>query len=109
MRGKIKYSFLLLIAISMLSFNLWANAGIRIETTFVLQKNQIPASLRTYNAARVYILYSGSPTCYSEQKAFRNDTIINFKLFLDSLKCGDISYRLIFQKGERIDSVWQTE
>lgn len=107
MKEKIKYCCIFLIAITIMQSHQTVNAGIGTETTFVLKKDQVPASLKTYNAAQVYILYSGGLSCYSKQKGFKNDTIINFKLFLDSLKCGDISYRLIFQKGENLDSVWQ--
>jgi hypothetical protein len=82
--------------------------GIATEQTLVLENNQVPQNLKKFNAARVYVLFYGTPFLDKYKGQFlRKDTITNLKRFTDSLGYGISGYRLIFGKGQNIDSVWQ--
>ncbi len=104
-----QYVFLLVFNFFIQSFQI-LNAGVIVEDVFSVSKTQLPATIRNHNPSFVYILYSGNYGCINKKKWISGDSIINFKTFLDSVgKCGTIEYRLIFQKGEIIDSVWQMD
>jgi hypothetical protein len=88
----------------------FGNPGIGYSKTFVIQKDQYPASVKKYNPAQVYVLYSGSLIAQSKSELFlRKDTIFNFKIFTDSLSKFNKGYRLIFQTNSLIDSIWQLD
>lgn len=101
------YFFALMLAVSLTQKS---HAGVFIEKVFTVAKTQLPSNLRNFNPALVYILFSGNPICLNKQHSFRGDSITNYSAFIDSAKsCGTIEYRLIFQKGSTIDSVWQLD
>ena len=99
------YSSILIVLLFALNQKIYA--GVRTEKVFTVAKNQLPFTLRNFNPAQVYILFSGNLLCL-KQNLLRGDSITNYSAFLDSAKrCGTIEYRLIFQKAGNIDSVWQ--
>lgn len=87
------------------------NPGSGIRETFVLEKSQYPAQIKKSNPAHVYIIYTRlTAENLRTEKFFRKDTIINLKgLLASSLTASGISYRLIFESRQEIDSVWQTD
>lgn len=107
MKKRITYSSILFVLIFALTQKIYA--GVRTEKVFTVAKNQLPFTLRNFNPADVYILFSGNLLCL-KQNSLQGDSITNYNSFLDSAKnCGTIEYRLIFQKGSTIDSVWQLD
>lgn len=87
----------------------YANPGIGITGTYVLEKNQYPAKLKKNSPSNIYVIYNGPyiKNLWAE-RFLRKDTIINLKGLLDSSHA-DLSYRLIFETRSQIDSVWQTD
>lgn len=87
---------------------LFGSAGIRTESTLVLERSQYPAALKKYNATEIYILYSGPPFGKALQGVvLREDTVINYKAFADRI--GVDGFRLIYKTNDKIDSVWQLD
>lgn len=85
--------------------------GAGVQSTYVLEKSQFPAQLKKFNPANIYVIYTRlvAETSLTE-KFFRKDTIINLKgLFTSSQAATGISYRLVFESRQEIDSVWQTD
>jgi Caspase domain len=103
------YSSFLLVAVLLISGISHANPGVNIQGTYVLERDQYPASLKKYNAAEIYLIYSGKYFSKSKFEGLflRGDTITNFRKFGDSLGRGIDGFRLLFQTKEGIDSAWQ--
>lgn len=96
----------LFLLVSILSFA--EPAGVSQEQTLVLAANQYPQQLKKHRPDQVYILFDGTPYMKKYEGLFlKKDTITNLKRFTDSLGYGIMGYRLIFGKGEKVDSVWQ--
>ena len=84
------------------------DTGISQEQTLVLAGNQFPQQIKKHKPDQVYILFDGTPYLKKYEGLFlKKDTITNLKRFTDSLGYGIMGYRLIFGKGEKVDSVWQ--
>lgn len=96
----------LFLLVSILSFA--EPAGVSQEQTLVLAANQYPQQLKKHRPDQIYILFDGTPYIKKYEGLFlKKDTITNLKRFTDSLGYGIMGYRLIFGKGEKVDSVWQ--
>ncbi|HRF20067.1 MAG TPA: caspase family protein, partial [Chitinophagaceae bacterium] len=96
----------LFLLLSILSFA--EPAGVSQEQTLVLAANQYPQQLKKHRPDQVYILFDGTPYMKKYEGLFlKKDTITNLKRFTDSLGYGIMGYRLIFGKGEKVDSVLQ--
>lgn len=96
----------LFLLLSILSFA--EPAGVSQEQTLVLAANQYPQQLKKHRPDQIYILFDGTPYIKKYESLFlKKDTITNLKRFTDSLGYGIMGYRLIFGKGEKVDSVWQ--
>lgn len=96
----------LFLLLSILSFA--EPAGVSQEQTLVLAANQYPQQLKKHRPDQIYILFDGTPYIKKYEGLFlKKDTITNLKRFTDSLGYGIMGYRLIFGKGEKVDSVWQ--
>ncbi len=82
--------------------------GISQEQTLVLTASQYPQQIKKHKPARVYLLFDGTPFLKKYEGVFlKKDTITSLKRFTDSLGYGITGYRLIYGKGEVVDSVWQ--
>ncbi|TMI89515.1 MAG: hypothetical protein E6H08_16520, partial [Bacteroidetes bacterium] len=90
--------------------NLLSYGGSGFSKRYILLPNQFPSQLSKAKPSWIYVFIS-SPDCrYSTNRfsvSVKGDTIINYKKFVDSVGCSQISYRLIFQNEAKIDSVWQ--
>lgn len=96
----------LFLLLSILSFA--EPAGVSQEQTLVLAANQYPQQLKKHRPDQIYILFDGTPYIKKYEGLFlKKDTITNLKRFTDSLGYGIMGYRLIFGKGEKVDSIWQ--
>lgn len=96
----------LFLLVSILSFA--EPAGVSQEQTLVLAANQYPQQLKKHRPDQIYILFDGTPYIKKYEGLFlKKDTITNLKRFTDSLGYGIMGYRLIFGKGEKVDSIWQ--
>ncbi len=109
----ISIRLVLLLMPGFLSYS-YSHAGTKIQKTFVLAKDQYPARLIKFGPAQVYLSYNGLMGCYLKlsEKFLKRDTIVNLKGFMDSVtvNCGMMEgYRLIFETGGKIDSVWQVD
>ena len=106
-----KLPLIILLIVSMLFCkSSWSNPGLGIAGTYVLENSQYPAALKKNNPSAIYIIFDGSYAGINASKTFlNNDTIVNLKGFLDSAKGGAKAYRLIFERNQNIDSVWQTD
>lgn len=83
-----------------------ANNGVRIKKVFVLEKSQVPAILKKFKPAIVYIPYDGSPSNITNALSADGETIINLKNFISVTK-KVTNYRLIFSTERKIDSAYQ--
>lgn len=90
-----------------LNAGVFANSGLTIRTTFVLDASQYTIEIKKRKPAHVYILYSGKPFSKENNDGiFRQDTIISYKKFI--AKSTEVQgIRLVFQTDNRIDSVQQ--
>ncbi len=110
----IKAPLLILSIACMLGLNSYANGGIGRGITLVLPADQFPASLKKYNATKIYLLYwAGSTEAFKyndfEGPFHRGDTITNFKKFSEAAGNNLTGYRLIYERNNSIDSVWQLD
>lgn len=96
----------LFLLLSILSFA--EPAGVSQEQTLVLAANQYPQQLKKHRPDQIYILFDGTPYIKKYESLFlKKDTITNLKRFTDSLGYGIMGYRLIYGKGQKVDSVLQ--
>lgn len=96
----------LFLLLSILSFA--EPAGVSQEQTLVLAANQYPQQLKKHRPDQIYILFDGTPYIKKYEGLFlKKDTITNLKRFTDSLGYGIMGYRLIYGKGQKVDSVLQ--
>ena len=83
----------------------FANNGVEIKTTYVLDHSQYPAALMKHNATEVYVLYRGIWLSTSGlQDVLRKDTIVNYKKFTETYPYVK-GFRLIYKTNDKIDSL----
>lgn len=96
----------LLLAIIIFSVNKILLAGFSISGSYILEKKQTPASLSKYSANYIIVFTSFNNQNFKfKNDCIKGDTIFNYKILADSV--GILFYRLVFEKNNTIDSVWQ--
>ncbi len=99
--------FLLFIILA--GYTVFGNDGIKgYGTSFVLETIQYSETIKNHNPSKVYVLYWRTSSLDKYQGMFlRNDTITNFKKFMDTLGSGIKGFRLVYESKNTTDSVWE--
>lgn len=87
----------------------FANSGIGVKRTLVLNSSQVPEQLRKYNASIIYLLYSGGVISQTGSQFMRNDTIQNLRKFTEAYSSSTTGFRLIYNSNNGVDSAWQVD